>query len=148
MPYSMRSRCVAADRREDLSTRAHATTANVSLAFDLSRAGSFPSRMTIGMLLESMAGKAGACHGVAQDGTPFRFSEQHRAVDYFGSQLQAAGFGYHGTESMYSGVYGTEMQVQIFGGVVYYQRLRHMVIDKDQVRVSCAFCRETSTSIE
>ena len=94
----------------------------------------FPSRMTIGMLLESMAGKAGASHGVAQDGTPFRFSEQHRAVDYFGEQLLQAGFAYHGTEPMYSGLYGTEMQVRIFVGVVYYQRLRHMVSDKDQVR--------------
>ena len=35
---------------------------------------------------------------------------------------------------MYSGLYGTEMQVRIFVGVVYYQRLRHMVSDKDQVR--------------
>ena len=32
------------------------------------------------------------------------------------------------------GLYGTEMEVQIFVGVVYYQRLRHMVSDKDQVR--------------
>lgn len=72
----------------------------------------FPSRMTIGMLLEIMAGKAGAMHATVQDGTPFRFSEKHRAVDYFGEQLRAAGYAYHGTESVYSGVYGVEMQVQ------------------------------------
>ena len=73
-------------------------------------------------------------HGCTQDATPFRFSEKHRAVDHFAEQLKASGFNYHGTESMYSGVYGTEMEVQIFVGVVYYQRLRHMVSDKDQVR--------------
>jgi len=32
----------------------------------------FPSRMTIGMLVESMAGKAGAMHVLAQDATPFQ----------------------------------------------------------------------------
>jgi len=32
----------------------------------------FPKRMTIGMLVESMAGKAGAMHGLAQDATPFK----------------------------------------------------------------------------
>ena len=85
------------------------------------------------MLLEMMAAKAGAAHGVTQDATPFQFSDKHRAVDYFGEQLRAAGFSYHGTEPMYSGLYGTEMEVQIFVGVVYYQRLRHMVSDKHQV---------------
>uniref|UniRef100_A0A8H7KD16 DNA-directed RNA polymerase n=1 Tax=Bionectria ochroleuca TaxID=29856 RepID=A0A8H7KD16_BIOOC len=30
----------------------------------------FPSRMTIGMFVESLAGKAGALHGLAQDATP------------------------------------------------------------------------------
>lgn len=71
----------------------------------------FPSRMTIGMLLESMAGKAGSLNAVSQDGTPFRFSERLRAVDFFGEQLRAAGYAYHGMESMHSGTFGIEMQV-------------------------------------
>ena len=36
----------------------------------------FPSRMTIGMLLESMAGKSGALNGRYQDATPFSFNEK------------------------------------------------------------------------
>ena len=94
----------------------------------------FPSRMTIGMLVESMAGKSGALRGEFQEGTPFRFNEEHRAVDAFGAQLAAAGYSYAGTETMYSGVTGEALGVDIFYGVVYYQRLRHMVKDKAQVR--------------
>ena len=62
----------------------------------------FPSRMTIGMLCESMAGKAGALHGQFQDSTPFRFHEKQRAIDYFGEQLRAAGYAYGGSETLYS----------------------------------------------
>eukprot|EP00455_Lapot_gusevi_P048694 TRINITY_DN677_c0_g1_i4.p1 TRINITY_DN677_c0_g1~~TRINITY_DN677_c0_g1_i4.p1 ORF type:complete len:237 (+),score=70.72 TRINITY_DN677_c0_g1_i4:64-774(+) len=94
----------------------------------------FPSRMTIGMLIESMAAKSGALHGMYQDSTPFRFNEQHRAVDYFGEQLIKAGYSYYGSEPMYSGLTGTVFPADIYIGVVYYQRLRHMVSDKSQVR--------------
>nr|WCZ58694.1 DNA-directed RNA polymerase I subunit RPA2 [Seculamonas ecuadoriensis] len=94
----------------------------------------FPSRMTIGMLIESSASKAGALHGVYQNSTPFRFSEDQRAIDYFGEQLLKAGYNYHGNETLYSGTLGVEMQADIYFGVVYYQRLRHMVKDKFQVR--------------
>lgn len=94
----------------------------------------FPSRMTIGMLCESMAGKAGALGGQFQDSTPFRFGEQDRVVDYFGKQLRAAGYHYYGSEPLYSGTNGTELVADIYMGVVYYQRLRHMVSDKSQVR--------------
>jgi DNA-directed RNA polymerase I subunit RPA2 len=37
---------------------------------------------------------------------------------------------------MYSGVTGREFEADIFFGVVYYQRLRHMVSDKFQVRTT------------
>jgi DNA-directed RNA polymerase beta subunit len=96
----------------------------------------FPSRMTIGMLIESAAGKAGALRGVFQDATPFQFNDKHRAVDKFGAELRASGYSYYGSERLYSGIYGTEMEAEIFIGVVYYQRLRHMVKDKWQVRAT------------
>lgn len=67
----------------------------------------FPSRMTIGMLLESMAAKAGALHGMFQDATPFRFHEDQRGIDHFGDQLRAAGYNYYGSEPLYSGTSGT-----------------------------------------
>jgi DNA-directed RNA polymerase I subunit RPA2 len=94
----------------------------------------FPSRMTIGMLIESMAGKSACLNGLAVDATPFRFDEKNTAIDYFGEQLVKSGFNYYGNEPMYSGISGTVMQADIFYGVVYYQRLRHMVSDKFQVR--------------
>lgn len=96
----------------------------------------FPSRMTIGMFVESIAGKSGALHGLAQDSSPWRFSEQDTAGDYFGEQLRAAGYNFHGNEPMYSGITGKEFAADIFCGVVYYQRLRHMVNDKFQVRTT------------
>ncbi len=99
----------------------------------------FPSRMTIGMMVESIAGKAGALHGTYQDATPFQFhegnsSDERMAIHYFGEQLKAAGYSYYGSEPLYNGYNGIPMMADIFIGVVYYQRLRHMVSDKSQVR--------------
>ena len=96
----------------------------------------FPSRMTIAMMIENLAGKAGAIHGLCQDATPFTFSEDpdNEAIDYFARQLEDAGYNYYGTETMYSGVTGVEMKAEIFFGIIHYQRLRHMVSDKYQVR--------------
>ncbi|XP_001844066.2 DNA-directed RNA polymerase I subunit RPA2 [Culex quinquefasciatus] len=94
----------------------------------------FPSRMTIAMMIETMAGKTGACHGLVHDATPFRYTEENTAIDYFGRLLESSGYNYFGTERMYSGVDGREMKADIFFGVVHYQRLRHMVSDKWQVR--------------
>ncbi|MBA0813554.1 hypothetical protein Gohar_027396, partial [Gossypium harknessii] len=106
----------------------------------------FPSRMTIAMLLESVAAKGGSLHGKFVDATPFSDAvkgangktetESESLVDELGSMLRARGFNYHGVEVLYSGVYGTELTCEIFIGPVYYQRLRHMVSDKYQVRAT------------
>ncbi|CAG9118623.1 unnamed protein product [Plutella xylostella] len=98
----------------------------------------FPSRMTIAMMLECMAGKSAPLHGQVHDATPFRFNEQDTAVDHFGRLLEAGGYNYYGTERMYSGADGREMVADIFFGVIHYQRLRHMVSDKWQVRTTGA----------
>lgn len=110
--------------------------------------------MTIGMLIEFMAGKSAVLHGLSHDGTPFQFNDDYPAVDYYGKLLRAgrinkrflsmnsmeilfvlAGFSYYGTESMYSGTTGLQLEVDVFVGVVYYQRLRHLVSDKFQVKI-------------
>uniref|UniRef100_A0A8C3WA75 DNA-directed RNA polymerase n=1 Tax=Catagonus wagneri TaxID=51154 RepID=A0A8C3WA75_9CETA len=107
----------------------------------------FPSRMTIGMLIESMAGKSAALHGLCHDATPFTFSEENSALEHFGETLKAAGYNYYGTERLYSGVSGLELEADIFIGVVYYQRLRHMVSDKFQVRTTGARDKVTNQPI-
>jgi DNA-directed RNA polymerase I subunit RPA2 len=108
----------------------------------------FPSRMTIGMFIESLAGKSGALHGLAQDSTPWRFNEEDTAVDFFGHQLMKAGYNYYGNEPMYSGVTGEELHADIYIGLVYYQRLRHMVNDKYQVRTTGPVNRVTGQPIK
>ncbi|CAE8609350.1 unnamed protein product, partial [Polarella glacialis] len=124
----------------------------------------FPSRMTIGMLIESIAGKTAACEGrKTADGTTFReYSDMYnsgadneadpfrmadglepqkgqavggpKAAEYFGNTLLKHGYEKLGTDRMYSGIHGCEIETDIFVGVVYYQRLRHLVMDKAQVR--------------
>ena len=96
----------------------------------------FPSRMTMGMLIESMAAKSGALNGEYKTIETFQKYENDDIVEHFGKELQKHGYDYYGNETMYSGIYGTPLKVDIFMGIVYYQRLRHMVSDKSQVRAT------------
>ena len=56
----------------------------------------FPSRMTIGMLVESIAAKSGALHGAFQEFSSFSRFEEDSAVNHFGRELAAKGFQFHG----------------------------------------------------
>ena len=58
----------------------------------------------------------------------------HKPVEYTAKRLQEHGYSRHGQEMMINGFTGEEMPCEIFVGLVYYQRLRHMVKDKFQVR--------------
>eukprot|EP00388_Colpodella_angusta_P009165 GDKJ01024547.1.p1 GENE.GDKJ01024547.1~~GDKJ01024547.1.p1 ORF type:complete len:795 (-),score=241.82 GDKJ01024547.1:219-2525(-) len=58
------------------------------------------------------------------------------AADYFGKSLLKQGYAYYGTEKLYNAQTGEPMEADIFMGICYYQRLRHMVNDKHQVRAT------------
>ena len=58
----------------------------------------FPSRMTIGMLIESMSGKSTALGGKFCDSSSFAFNKTQRAIDLFARELTAAGYTYFGSE--------------------------------------------------
>jgi len=89
-----------------------------------------PSRMTIGQFIESVAGKVAALQGRFVDGTPF----QNERQEDLGHALEKMGFQYGGREAMYNGVTGEKFDADIFIGVVYYQKLHHMVSDKMHAR--------------
>ena len=89
-----------------------------------------PSRMTVGQFIESLAGKAGAARGKPADGTPFS-GESSGEVR---KALVRLGFSHTGAEVFYNGVTGEKFVAEIYIGVVYYQKLHHMVADKIHAR--------------
>jgi DNA-directed RNA polymerase II subunit RPB2 len=85
-----------------------------------------PSRMTMGQILECLMGKIGVLQGKFVDGTPFREID----VEELPKVLESLGFKGNGKETMYCGITGKKMDVQIFIGPVQYMRLKHLVMDK------------------
>ena len=90
----------------------------------------FPSRMTVGMMMESITGKAAAIRGKKADASAFVGEKMDDVKDV----MDAAGFKYSGKEIMYDGRTGKQFPVEVFIGVVYYQKLHHMVADKIHAR--------------
>ncbi len=94
-----------------------------------------PSRMTMAMLLETILGKATACHGSIGDATAFM--NEGNPTDDIGAVLENMyGYERYGNEVLYDGTTGKQLEVEIFIGPTYYMRLKHMVEDKWQVRTT------------
>lgn len=86
----------------------------------------FPSRMTVGKMLELVSGKAGVLKGSFEYGTAFGGSR----LQDMSSALVDHGFNYSGKDYMTSGITGEPMPAYVFTGPIYYQKLKHMVQDK------------------
>jgi DNA-directed RNA polymerase beta subunit len=89
-----------------------------------------PSRMTIGQLKETLLGKVLLELGLFGDGTSFG----NLSVKTIAEELQNLGYESYGNEIMYNGMTGEQMETSIFFGPVFYQRLKHMVNDKQHSR--------------
>jgi DNA-directed RNA polymerase II subunit RPB2 len=91
-----------------------------------------PSRMTIGQLVETLMGKACGLYGAFGDCTAFVNKGSKHKV--FGDLLTQVGFHSSGTEVLYNGNTGEQLESNIFIGPTYYMRLKHMVKDKINYR--------------
>jgi DNA-directed RNA polymerase II subunit RPB2 len=89
-----------------------------------------PSRMTIAQLMENIFGKIGVRKGTLGDGTPY----SHLKVEDLKKHMVDMGMHPYGNEILYNGQTGEMMQAEIFMGPTFYQRLKHMVIDKKHSR--------------
>ncbi|KAI5186917.1 DNA-directed RNA polymerase III subunit RPC2 [Nematocida homosporus] len=93
----------------------------------------FPSRMTVGKILELVTGKA-----IANGSQRLN---QYAASAFGGvtakdiaAELVNLGFSASGKETLTCGTTGKRIPVMIFFGPVFYQRLKHMVSDKMHAR--------------
>ena len=89
-----------------------------------------PSRMTIAQLKETLLGKVLLELGMFGDGTSFGNLDVKTIIN----ELQKLGYESYGNEVMYNGLTGEQLETSIFIGPVFYQRLKHMVSDKQHSR--------------
>lgn len=91
-----------------------------------------PGRMTVGYLIEILAGKVGCLRGSSVDGTSFCGTK----IEDLESELNSLGFRYDGKETMFNGINGKMMQCKIYIGNMYYLKLKYMVANKMHARAS------------
>ena len=91
-----------------------------------------PSRMTIGHLVETITSKVGCIYGAFGDCTAFvNKGSKHKQL---GEMLTREGYHSSGTQYLYNGMTGEQMETEIYFGPTYYVRLKHMPKDKINYR--------------
>ena len=85
-----------------------------------------PKRMTIAQFIECVFGKVGTLSGCELDATPFRKTN----VEDIAPILESMGYSGAGTEILYNGKTGEQIEAAIFMGPTFYYRLKHLVEDK------------------
>ena len=93
-------------------------------------AHAFPSRMTIGHIVECVFAKLCCMRGSYGDGTVFMDFDRDVIMD----ELQTHDYNKYGNEILYNGIDGKMIETDIFIGPVYYFRLKHMVAEKINAR--------------
>ncbi len=89
-----------------------------------------PSRMTASFLLECIGAKKAALKGEIQDATAFEKVDEEAIKKV----LKEYGFREDGKEVLYDGKTGRRIEAEIFTGIIYYQKLKHLVANKMHVR--------------
>lgn len=103
-----------------------------------------PSRMTVGYLLELLAGKTASLRGRVVDGTAFSGESKKDLED----ELNELGFRFDGKETVYNGITGKKMESKVFVGNLYYLKLKYMVGNKMHGRASGKVALLTRQPIE
>jgi DNA-directed RNA polymerase II subunit RPB2 len=92
-----------------------------------------PTRLTIAQLMETLLGKLGCLHASEMDASIY---SKVQAEDISDILKKFYDFNEYGDEILYNGMTGQQLKVKIFMGPTYYQRLKHMVVDKIHSRAT------------
>ena len=89
-----------------------------------------PSRMTVAHLHETNFSVLCSLLGYFGDATPFSNYNPENIYEL----LENLGMNRHSNQHLYNGITGDFLEAEIFMGTTYYQRLKHMVCEKEHSR--------------